>query len=89
LSLGEKLVAVFDNLVSSADEIHVMLLQESRDYIGSESEGNTTIVLAPSSDILIGVRPKEIAEKTTIRNLNWLARVQAARGREQAKLYSG
>jgi len=57
----------------SADEIHVMLLKESRDDIWTESEGNTTIVFTPSSDVLIGIGPQQIAKQAAVRNLERLA----------------
>lgn len=55
--------------MSSAYQIHVMLLQESRNDIGTECEGYTTIVFAPTGDIFVGIRPEEIAEETTVRDL--------------------
>lgn len=69
LALGEKLVAILDNLVSTADQVHVVFLEESRDNIRAEGERDTTVVLAPASDVLVGVRPQEIAEQTTVGNL--------------------
>lgn len=62
LSFREKLVAVFHDLVSTADEIHVVLLQEPGHDIRSKREGHTTIVFAPSSNVLVGIRPEEVAE---------------------------
>ena len=38
LALGEKLVAILDDLVSTANQVHVVLLQESRDDIRAERE---------------------------------------------------
>ena len=46
-----------------------MLLEESRNHIGSKSEGNTTVVFAPTSNVLVGVRPQQITEEAAIRNL--------------------
>ena len=69
LALGEEFVAVLDDLVGTADEIHVVLLEESRDNVGAESERDTTVVLAPASDVLIRVRPQEIAQESTIGDL--------------------
>ena len=58
LSFGEKLVAVLNDLMRSADEIHVVFLQEARDDVRAEGEGHTSIVFAPSGDVLIGIRPQ-------------------------------
>ena len=49
-----------------------MLLQEAGYNIGSKCEADTSIVLAPSGDILIGIRPQKITEKTAVRNLSLL-----------------
>lgn len=54
----------------STDEVHVMLLQEPRDDVGAECEGDTSIVFAPAGDVLVRIRPEEIAEETAVRNLN-------------------
>jgi len=62
LSLGEEFVTVFNDLVSTTYEVHVMLLQKSRDNIRAECERDTTVIFTPASDILIRVGPKEIAE---------------------------
>ena len=55
LSFGEELVAVFDDLMRTTDEVHIVLLQESRDDIRAEGEGHASVVLAPSSDILVRI----------------------------------
>lgn len=69
LALGEKLVAVFYDLMSATDKVHVMLLQESGYHVWTECEADTSVVLTPARNILIGVRPQQIAEKSTIGNL--------------------
>ena len=69
LALGEELVAVFDDLMSTADEIHVVFLKEARNDSGTEGEGNTTIVFAPAGNVLVGIGPEQVAEKTTVRDL--------------------
>ena len=70
LALGEELVPVLHNLMGAADEIHVVLLQEAGDNIGPECEGDTAVVLRPAGDVLIRVRPEQIAQQSTIRNLS-------------------
>lgn len=70
MTLGEELVAVLDDLVRAADQVHVVLLQESRDDIGSERKGHTTVVFAPAGNILVGVGPEQVAKQTAIRNLS-------------------
>ena len=63
--------------MSSAYQIHVVFLQKSGDDIRSERERYTSIVFTPASDILVRIRPQEIAEKTAIRNLNLSVEVLA------------
>lgn len=46
-----------------------MLLQESGNDIRTEGEGDTTIVLGPASDILVGIRPQQVTEQTTVGNV--------------------
>ena len=46
-----------------------MLLEESRDDIGPECERDTSVVLAPAGNILVGIRPEEIAEQTAVGDL--------------------
>jgi hypothetical protein len=69
LALGEELVTILDDLVGTADEVHVVFLQEARDDIWAEREGDTAIVLGPAGDVLVGVRPQEIAEEAAVGDL--------------------
>lgn len=57
LSLREELITILDDLMGAAYQIHVVFLKEARDDIGAEREGDTTIVLAPTCDVLIGIGP--------------------------------
>lgn len=69
LALRKELVAVFNNLVSTTNEIHVVLLQKTGYYVGPKGEGNTSVVFAPASNVLVGIRPEQIAEQSTVGNL--------------------
>lgn len=69
LAFGEKLVSVLHDLVGTAYEVHVMLLQESGDDVRAEGEGDTAIVFAPPSDVFVWIRPEQVAQKTAVRNL--------------------
>jgi hypothetical protein len=53
----------------SADEVHVVLLQEAGNNVWTESERDPTIVFTPASDVLVWVGPQQIAEETTVRDL--------------------
>ena len=69
LALGEEFVTIFYNLMRTADEVHVVLLQEARNYIWTKGKADTSIVLAPTGDVFVRIRPQQIAEKSTVGNL--------------------
>lgn len=70
LALGEELVAVLDDLVGTTDEVHVVLLQEAGNDIGTKGEGDTTVVFAPASYVLVGIGPEQVTEETAVGNLS-------------------
>lgn len=53
----------------AADQIHVVFLKEPRDNVWTEGEGDTSVVFAPPSDVLVRIRPQEIAEQAAIGDL--------------------
>ena len=69
MTLRKELVAILDDLMSTTDQIHIMLLQKSRDDVGAKSKRDTSVIFAPSGNILVRVRPQQVAEKTTVGNL--------------------
>jgi hypothetical protein len=69
LTFREEFIAVLHDLMRTADQIHIMFLQEARHHVRAEGEGDTAVVLAPAGDVLVGVRPKEVAEQATVRDL--------------------
>jgi hypothetical protein len=69
LTFGEELVTVLDDLVSTAYEVHVMLLQEAGDDVWAEGEGHTAVILRPAGYVLIRVGPEKIAEETAVGDL--------------------
>jgi hypothetical protein len=56
--------------VGTADQVHVVFLQEARDNVRTECETDTSVVFAPASDVLVRIGPQEIAEKTAVRDLS-------------------
>jgi len=62
LSLGEELIAVLDHLMCSADQVHVMLLQEPRHHIRAKGEGHTPVILTPTGNIFFRIRPQQVTE---------------------------
>lgn len=71
LAFGEELVSVLDHLMGTADEVHVMFLQEAGNHVRAKGEADTSVVFAPASDVFVGVRPQEITQKTTVRDVSW------------------
>jgi hypothetical protein len=71
LALGEKLVSVFHNLVRTANEVHVVLLQKTGYDVWAKREGDTSVIFAPSSDVLVRVGPKQVAQQTAVGNVSW------------------
>ena len=50
-------------LVGSADQVQVVAVQELADHISSEGEGDAAVILAPALDVLVWVRPQQIAQE--------------------------
>jgi hypothetical protein len=69
LALGEELVAILDDLVGTANEVHVVFLEEARDDVWTKGERDTAVVLGPAGDILVWIGPEEIAEKAAVGDL--------------------
>lgn len=51
------------HLVGSADEVQVVAVEELADHISSECERDAAVVLSPALDVLVWVRPQQIAEE--------------------------
>ena len=48
----------------SADQIHIMLLQEARHHIRPKRKRHPSIILRPPRNILVRIRPQQIAKKS-------------------------
>ena len=66
LSLCEELVSIFNDLMRTANEVEIVLLEEFFYNVCTEGERNASIVLAPTGDALLGIRPQQIAQKASI-----------------------
>ena len=49
-----------------ADEVEVVLLQEAGHHVLAKGEGHAAVVLAPPHDVLVGVRPEQVAEEARV-----------------------
>lgn len=56
--------------MGAADQVHIVLLQEARHDVRPERETNTSIILTPAGDVLVGVRPQQVTQQTAVRNLH-------------------
>ena len=54
------------HLVGSADEVKVMAAQELGNHVLPEGEGHAAVVLAPAHDVLVGVRPQQVAQQARV-----------------------
>ena len=52
-----------------ADQIQVVSVQELGHHIGAEGEGNPAIVLPPPLNVLVRIRPQQIAEQSRVRHV--------------------
>jgi hypothetical protein len=51
------------HLVGSADEIHVVFVEELADNLAAKGERDSAVVLAPAGRVLVRIGPQQIAEQ--------------------------
>lgn len=66
LPAREELVAVLHDLVRPADEVQVVPRQELGDGVRAEGVRDAPVVLAPPLDVLVRVRPEQIAQQAGV-----------------------
>lgn len=59
----------------SANQVHVVLLEEAGNHVGSECEGDAAVIFAPTRNVLVRVRPEQVAQETTVRDLELSAKL--------------
>ena len=69
-SLCKELISVLDDLMRSAHEVEVVLLEEFGHHIAAERERHTSIVLTPAFDVLVRIAPQQIANDARIRHVS-------------------
>jgi hypothetical protein len=57
-SVSHELVALFDHLMGSANQVYVVALVKLSDNVGAEDVTHSSIVVAPALDVNLGIRPK-------------------------------
>ena len=78
LSVAEELVAIFDDLVCSADEVEVVLSEEGLEDVRAEDERDASLVVRPLLDFFVRVGPEQVAQQA------WVTRAYRCRGRRSA-----
>ena len=58
MTFAEEFVAIFYHLMSSADKVEIVSSAELVYDVLTESEADSTVILAPLIDFLVGVTPK-------------------------------
>lgn len=53
----------------SADEVHVVFVQELGNNIRAEGEGDTTVIFAPARHVFIRVSPQQVTQQPLIRHI--------------------
>jgi len=64
--LSEEAVAVLHNLVTSADQIEVVTLEEFLQLLSAEDPAASSLVLFPVSDVFIGIIPDKIGNEALV-----------------------
>lgn len=71
LSLCEKFIALLNYLVRPANQVDVLFFQKIWNYIWPKNKTDPSLVLVPSLNAFLRVRPKQIAQKPLIRHFDW------------------
>ena len=72
LILAEEAIAIFHHLMSTTNEIKIMLLQELLKLLASKNVPTPSLILFPVSYFLIGIIPKQISDDTAVGDISWL-----------------
>jgi len=70
LPLGKEFITILHNLMGSADEIQVVFSQETGHDVTSKGETDSSIVVTPSLNVLVGIRPQKIAQQSGVGNVS-------------------
>lgn len=57
--------------MTTANEVQIIVLQELCNCIGAKNTRNPSITIVPTTYPRVGIRPKQITQETTIRNVRW------------------
>jgi len=69
LPLCKEFISILDNLMCPADEVQVVPLEEVGDDVTSKSEAHAPVVLSPPLNVLIWIRPEQVAQEPSVWNV--------------------
>ena len=70
-AIGHEFVAIFDDLMGTADQAELMSSIELSDYILPKYKAHTPIIISPTLDIKLRIRPEQIAKQSSIWHILW------------------
>ena len=71
LVLAEEAIPIFHYLVTSANQIKVVSLQELLQLFLSEDEPTASLIFFPVASVFIRVVPEEVRHQTAVRHVGW------------------
>ena len=72
LVFSEEAITIFHDLVTTADQIEIMLPEELLQLRPTEDVATATFILLPVSYVFIRVIPEQISHQALVRNVRWL-----------------
>lgn len=55
--------------MGTADQIHVVLLEEARYDVRTECKADASVIFAPTGNIFVGVGPQQVAKQAAVGDL--------------------
>lgn len=71
LSFSKELITIFNDLMSSANQVNVMFFAEGCHNFLAKGKWDSSVVLTPPLHILIRVRPKQVTEQSCVWHISW------------------
>lgn len=66
-SVSHELIAIFDDLVSPANESELVPAVKLSDYVLSEHKAHASIIVGPPLNVKLRVGPEQVAQKSSVR----------------------
>ena len=69
MPVAEEFVAVLNDLVSSANQVNLVLVVKLSHDVFSKRKAHTTVIIAPVIYFFVWVRPQEVAQESCVRDV--------------------